>query len=191
MKRSEINELYRLAKACFAANGWRIPPNPKWDITDCGAGSLQRHGIALINLAEEPEYCEKLIYMRRPQVLVMHTHRQKKEDIICRNGRLAFELWEGEPNPENKGQSIRLKRNGEYVEVPAGEPVVLEGGERLTLTPGIWHSFWPESDEAVIGEVSTANDDVNDNVFWDENLDRFPQIEEDEAPAVILVSDKS
>ena len=29
MKRSETNTIYAEAKACFAGNGWALPPNPK------------------------------------------------------------------------------------------------------------------------------------------------------------------
>ena len=40
----------------------------------------------------------------------------------------------------------------------------------------------------LIGEVSTVNDDVTDNVFA-EPIGRFATIEEDEAPLHLLVSD--
>ena len=40
----------------------------------------------------------------------------------------------------------------------------------------------------LIGEVSTVNDDLTDNIFA-EPLGRFSQIEEDEAPLHLLVSD--
>jgi len=45
------------------------------------------------------------------------------------------------------------------------------------------------SDECVIGEVSTANDDLHDNFFAHPDIGRFPGIEEDEAPIVRLLSD--
>jgi D-lyxose ketol-isomerase len=40
----------------------------------------------------------------------------------------------------------------------------------------------------LIGEVSTVNDDNTDNVFREE-IGRFSQIEEDEPPRHLLVSD--
>ncbi len=40
----------------------------------------------------------------------------------------------------------------------------------------------------LIGEVSTVNDDETDNIFR-EPIGRFAQIEEDEAPTHLLVSD--
>ena len=35
----------------------------------------------------------------------------------------------------------------------------------MTLVPGVYHEFYPLSDECIIGEVSTANDDLHDNFF--------------------------
>lgn len=69
-------------------------------------------------------------------------------------------------------------------------PFVLEAGERVTLTPGTYHAFWPESAACVIGEVSTTNDDQHDNFFVDPRIGRFPAIEEDEPAAFPLVTDE-
>ena len=187
MKRSEINRAYREAKACFEKNNWQLPPEPRWDISDFGLGEFDKTGLVLVNLAEEAEYCEKLMYCRNNQVTPLHTHAKKKEDIICRQGRLAMELWARHPETTPKGKSFRLKRNGKEFEVHSGDVAVLEAGERVTLTPGIYHAFWGASEECVIGEVSTANDDVNDNYFVNSEIGRYPGIEEDECPLVRLV----
>ncbi|HEY5228050.1 MAG TPA: D-lyxose/D-mannose family sugar isomerase, partial [Opitutaceae bacterium] len=56
MRRSQINRAYRDALACFARNGWALPPSPRWDITDFGLGDFDRHGLTLVNLAAEPEH---------------------------------------------------------------------------------------------------------------------------------------
>ena len=76
---------------------------------------------------------------------------------------------------------------GEKTEVQSGQPIILNPGERVTIIPGVYHAFWPESDEAVIGEVSTANDDAHDNFFVDKNIGRFPEIDEDESPLLKLL----
>jgi D-lyxose ketol-isomerase len=55
----------------------------------------------------------------------------------------------------------------------------------------MWHSFWAAGGECIIGEVSTANDDLNDNFFLDPGVGRFPAMEEDEPAAVGLVSDRT
>jgi hypothetical protein len=130
------------------------------------------------------------MYSKHRQVTPLHTHKKKKEDIICRSGRLAIELWKGHPNRTRKGAVFSLSRNGEKVKVHSGETIILKPGERVTLTPGIYHAFWPESDEAVIGEVSTANDDSNDNFFVDPDIGRFPGIEEDKPATTRLLWEK-
>ena len=189
MKRSEINKVYLEAKACFEQNGWALPPKPRWDITDFGLGEFDRFGLVLINLAEEPEYCEKLMYARKGQTTPSHTHAQKKEDIICRRGELALELWQGHPEKTGKGASFEVQVNGVMREHASGEVLQISAGERITLTPGIYHAFWPVTEGCIIGEVSTANDDANDNFFLDANIGRFPGIEEDEAAAITLISE--
>ena len=187
MKRSEINRALKQAMRSFKAARWALPPKPRWDVTDCGLGRFDQVGLVLLNLAEQPEYCEKLMYSRHHQVTPMHTHRKKKEDIICRRGELSVELWQGHPEQTRKGETFTLLRNGEKTEVRSGEPILLQSGERVTIVPGVYHAFWPESEEAIIGEVSTANDDAHDNFFVDPNIGRFPQIDEDEAPLVRLL----
>jgi D-lyxose ketol-isomerase len=189
MKRSQINQAIRAASACFSRHGWTLPPNPKWDVTDMGLGRFDEYGLVLVNLAEEDEYCEKLMYARRNQRTPAHTHRMKKEDIIARNGVLVVQVWQGLPGEAKAGEVFELKVNGEARRVASGEMVRLNSGERVTLVPGIYHEFWPETDECVIGEVSTKNDDAHDNFFVDPNIGRFPEVEEDEPPLVKLVSD--
>jgi D-lyxose ketol-isomerase len=68
--------------------------------------------------------------------------------------------------------------------------VELVAGSRVTLVQGVYHEFYPLSDECVIGEVSTANDDLHDNVFVNFDIGRYPGIEEDEPACVNLLSDK-
>jgi D-lyxose ketol-isomerase len=63
-------------------------------------------------------------------------------------------------------------------------------GSRITLVPGVWHAFYPTSDECIIGEVSTANDDLHDNFFLNPDIGRFPGLEEDEPAAIRLISEK-
>lgn len=191
MKRSQINAAILRARAAFAKAGWALPPDPRWDVTDLGLGRFPECGLVLVNLAEEPEYCEKLMYSMKGQVTPLHAHKRKKEDIICRAGVLEVEAWAAHPDACHKGESVELRRNGQPFVARNGEPFQLAAGERVTLTPGIYHAFWAASDGGcVIGEVSTANDDLHDNFFVDPAIGRFPEIEEDEAPVARLVSEK-
>lgn len=189
MKRSEINRAFREATICFAENDWALPPEPRWDMTDFGLGRFFDCGLVLVNLAEEPEYCEKLMFAVRNQVTPLHTHKLKKEDIVCRHGDLAIELWSNRPDAVEKGSSFSVNVNGRAREVTSGDTVRLSAGERITLIPGIYHAFWPESAACIIGEVSTANDDANDNFFVDPGIGRFPKIEEDEPSEITLISE--
>jgi hypothetical protein len=84
---------------------------------------------------------------------------------------------------------MRLQVNGETRDLAAGEALLLSSGERVTLTRGILHAFWADSAYAVLGEVSTGNDDAHDNFFEDPRVGRFSKIEEDETACVKLVSD--
>jgi D-lyxose ketol-isomerase len=188
MKRSEINAAYHAARACFARHGWALPPHPQWDITDFGLGDFIRYGLTLINLAAEPEYCEKLMYARRGQTTPAHTHGKKKEDIICRAGELTLELWPVRPGAHGPA-TVTVPVNGAPVTLSAGARLVLAAGSRITLVPGVWHAFYPTSDECVLGEVSTANDDLHDNFFAEPDVGRFPEIIEDEPAAIRLVSE--
>jgi D-lyxose ketol-isomerase len=189
MKRSDINQLIRSAEKCFVTHGWTPPPNPRWDVTDFGLGTYLRYGLVLINLAEEPEYCEKLMYALKGMTTPAHTHRKKKEDIICRWGELVVQLWEDEKL--SKTGTIPVKINGRLRDVQVNQPLHLHAGERITIVPGVYHEFYPATAECVIGEVSTANDDVNDNIFVNPEIGRFPGVEEDEPALLQLVSDRA
>jgi len=187
MKRSEINTLIRSAEKCFVSHGWALPPQPRWDVTDFGLGTVQRFGLVLINLAEEPEYCEKLMYALQGMTTPAHTHAKKKEDIICRWGLLKVQLWNNKYLEENLPLSVKI--NGQSKAIKSGDTIELRAGERVTLEPGIYHEFAPATTECIIGEVSTANDDQHDNIFVNPDIGRFPTVEEDEPPLLKLISD--
>jgi D-lyxose ketol-isomerase len=175
---------------CYQAHGWALPPNARWDVTDFGLGNWRRFGLVLVNLADEPEYCEKLMYVQKSMTTPAHAHKKKKEDIICRWGKLAVQVWAGEP-ANSAGQAVRVPLNHEEREVSSASIIELEAGSRVTLTPGVYHEFYPVTDECIIGEVSTANDDLHDNFFANPEVGRYPHIEEDEPATVHLISEKA
>lgn len=190
MKRSAINRAWRDALACFTAHHWVLPPRPHWDVTDFGLGDFDRFGLTLVNLAAEPEYCEKLMHARRGQTTPCHTHAHKKEDIICRWGELTLRLWPSRPDAgQATPDDFLVPVNGVSAPIHPGRPFTLAAGSRVTLKPGIWHEFAPASDACIIGEVSTANDDLHDNFFLNPAIGRFPTIEEDEPAAFRLLSE--
>ena len=145
--------------------------------------------MVLVNLADEAEYCEKLMYVQRGMATPAHTHAKKKEDIICRWGELQITMWRGKPNMSLSGP-FSISVNGVSRSAEHGEVLHLSAGERVTLVPGIYHEFVSLSEECIIGEVSTANDDANDNFFINPEVGRFSEIEEDAPATVRLLHEK-
>lgn len=190
MLRSRINRACHEAAAAFTRHGWTLPPDPLWDVTDCGLGRFDEVGLVLVNLAEEPEYCEKLMFSLNGQVTPIHTHLVKKEDIICRSGTIEAVVWGQHPDRSPAGATVHLRRNGQTFIAISGKPFRLSAGERFTLDPGTYHSFWAVDGDAIIGEVSTANDDAHDNIFVDPAIGRYPSVEEDVPPVFQLLRDR-
>ena len=171
-----------------------------WDITDYGLGRFDEVGLCLFTLRNGRLsdlrrgggmcYAEKLLISRRDQLSPMHRHTLKAEDIINRGGAtLAVQLFGSAPDGAFDAQAGgRVLCDGTVRPFGAGEVLKLAPGESVTLMPGDWHAFWAEGGDVLIGEVSTVNDDETDNLFRDD-VGRFARIEEDAAPAHLLVSD--
>jgi len=171
-----------------------------WDITDYGQGRFDTLGLFLFTmrngrLADLKRgggmcYAEKLLISRQDQLSPMHTHAIKAEDIINRGGAtLVVELY----GSDDRGgfaadRGGRVLCDGIAPAFAPGGKLQLAPGESVTLMPGDWHAFWGEGGDVLIGEVSTVNDDLTDNIFR-EPIGRFADIEEDEAPVHLLVSD--
>lgn len=189
MKRSEINRAFGEARESFARHHWALPPQARWDITDFGRGDFVRFGLTLVTLTAEPEYGEKLMFARRGQATPCHSHYLKKEDLVCRVGELSLRLWPTRPATDAADASLPLEIavDGEPCCVTPGGLMVLGPGSRVTIAPGVWHEFFPTSDECILSEVSAAGDDGQDIVFLDESVGRYPLIEEDTAAAVKLI----
>lgn len=116
MKRSEINQYLRDAKARFQRHAFYLPPfaawSPEqyreraadypeiracqlgWDLTDFGRGNYQKDGLLLFTLRngllDHPDYCkpyaEKIMLSQVNQKTPLHYHLHKTEDIINRGG---------------------------------------------------------------------------------------------------------
>lgn len=171
-----------------------------WDITDYGQGKFDELGLFLFTVRNGRQadlksgqgmlYAEKIMISKRDQLSPMHRHWIKAEDIINRGGgTLVLELY----MPDAKGQidrnaEVAVPSDGMLRRLPAGGRLALKPGESVTLLPGLWHAFWGEEGDVLVGEVSTVNDDLTDNFFRDP-IGRFSEIEEDEPPLHLLVSD--
>ena len=133
-------------------------------------------------------YAEKIMMVREGQITPFHFHFVKTEDIINRGaGRLVIELYNSDKKGGFANSTVKVNCDGVMREVAAGGTVKLEPGESITLVPGLYHQFHAEkgAGPALIGEVSSVNDDNVDNRFY-KPLPRYPAIEEDE-PAVLLL----
>jgi D-lyxose ketol-isomerase len=171
-----------------------------WDITDYGQGKFRELGLFLFTVRNGREadlhrgggmcYAEKIMISRQDQVSPMHRHIVKAEDIINRGGAtLALRLYESDPEGHiDYNADVTVATDGVTHRQRAGEVLRLDPGESVTLMPGNWHEFWGDGGDVLIGEVSTVNNDLTDNIFA-RPIGRFAEIDEDEPPLHLLVSD--
>ncbi len=170
-----------------------------WDITDFGLGKFDQIGFSLItlrngNLKKKDQYpktyAEKLLYLKEKQCAPMHFHWNKMEDIINRGGGTVFIRVYNAAKEEQLDTitPVCIHLDGKETVVPAGTQVPLKPGESITLPPYLYHDFEVKTGSVLIGEVSQCNDDNSDNRFY-ENIGRFPEIEEDEAPYRLLCNE--
>ncbi len=172
-----------------------------WDITDFGLGNFDEQGLFLFtvrngNAADLAKgsgmlYAEKAMVSRQNQYSPMHRHASKAEDIINRGGgTLVIELF-GDTNGKcDRTRGTVVYTDGVRNEFPPGHHLKLAPGQSVTLLPNEhWHAFWGEGGDVFVGEVSTVNDDNEDNFYENPAITRFSGIIEDEQPLHLLVSD--
>ena len=175
-----------------------------WDVTDFASGRFEALGLTLFTLRNgTPEggkvYAEKIMFVRENQLTPFHYHALKTEDIINRGGpgkgKLAVQLCNSAPDGGSTSTRRELAQTPVIVfcdgierHVEAGGFVTLGPGESITLPPYLYHQFHAVEGHALIGEVSSFNDDAADNYFFDP-LPRFPEIVEDEPPLRLLCNE--
>jgi D-lyxose ketol-isomerase len=170
-----------------------------WDMTDFGCGDFEKTGLAVFTVrngsledlerAQGELYCEKVIHIAVQQVTPLHFHWGKTEDIINRSGgTLAVQLYNANEDGQLAQSEVTVYTDCVRRQIPAGGIVRLCVGESITLRPYSYHAFWAEGEPVLAGEVSLVNDDQRDNRFY-EAPGRFPEIEEDEPPLYLLVTD--
>lgn len=159
-----------------------------WDLTDFGLGEYEKKGLLLFtvrnganSVANPLPYAEKLMVVLERQVTPMHFHWSKTEDIINRGGgELMIRLQMADKTSERLSEEpFTVYRDGVRTACRPGEEIRLTPGQSITLYPWLYHSFWAENGDCIVGEVSSVNDDATDNRFLDP-VGRFPAIEEDE-----------
>lgn len=219
MNRSQINRIQEEAKIFMNEMNFRLPawaywqpadwPSGKatiseiidnqlgWDITDFGSGDFFRRGLFLFTIRngnphkDNKPYAEKIMIVEEGQETPMHFHWNKMEDIINRGGgNLVLELYNSTSNHTLADTPVEVRIDGVLKRFKPGEKVILQPGESICLTQGLYHRFYgePGKGKVLVGEVSMVNDDTSDNCFL-EKIGRFPSIVEDEVPVHYLVSD--
>ena len=209
MKRSEVNAYIRYNMALMEKHRFMLPDwaffKPEdwkavagscleifengigWDITDFGWGDFEKIGLSLITLRNgniaKPGgnvYCEKIMVVRDGQVTPEHYHVLKTEDIINRGGGLlCMKLWNATEDSKLDSTDVHVQVDGMSKVFKAGETIKLKPGQSVCYTPYLYHTFWAEGGDALVGEVSSVNDDKTDNYFLIPK-GRFSNIEEDE-----------
>jgi len=171
-----------------------------WDITDFGQGDFTKIGLFMFTVRNGDQenlktgqgklYAEKILIVNVDQVTPVHFHWNKMEDIINRGGgRLLIQLYNSTPEEDlDRVNPVQISLDGVMHTIPAGGMVELQPGESITIPPQIYHKFWGADGRLLVGEVSLVNDDNVDNRFRGP-VGRFPQVEEDEPPVYLLVTD--
>ncbi len=172
-----------------------------WDVTDYGLGNFDKTGLGLITIRngcrvkadKYPKvYAEKLLYLREGQTSPNHFHWFKTEDIINRGGgNVLIRVFNSLPDETvDRLSDVTVHSDGITRTVPAGTLIKLTPGDSLWVTQRMYHEFEVESGTGpvLLGEVSQCNDDNNDNRF-ENSLDRFSVIEEDEPPYRVLCNE--
>lgn len=208
MKRSEINSIIKETRTFFAGQNFNLPEwvdwtysqweskGPEcieikrnglgWDVTDFATGDFGNIGLTAITIRngnvkhDRKTYCEKIMMVRVGQVTPVHFHWKKMEDIINRaGGDLCMKLWKADAQEGLSDEDVTIQIDGVTTVIKAGEVLRLRPGASISFEPYIYHTFWAEGEPCMVGEVSTVNDDENDNRFL-EPLGRFSDIIEDE-----------
>ncbi len=168
--------------------------------TDYGQGRFDELGLFLfttrngsiagLSNGKDMFYAEKIMITRENQLSSMHRHNIKAEDIINRSGGdLIIELYApDEDGGIDRESVVTVPSDATQMTLVAGGYLRLIPSQSVTLMPGIWHAFWAEKGDCLVGEVSTVNDDRTDNVF-EMPIGRFSEIAEDVYPLHLLVSD--
>lgn len=171
-----------------------------WTVTDFGLGDFTKEGIVVfttrmgdyrqLSSGSGKLYAEKHIIQRTEQRTPFHRHVTKTEDVVNRGkGTFIMRLFHALDNGNlDEERAIQLQVDGQSRELAPGEAIALRPGEGLTIEPGIYHEFTASGKDTVASEISLANDDANDNFFYDP-VAVGQDIEEDEPPRRLLVQD--
>ena len=171
-----------------------------WTVTDFGLGSFAENGLVVftVRMGDHTKletgrgklYAEKFLVQREGQRTPAHCHRVKTEDVINRSdATLVLHLHHSTSSGDiDEAKKVETFVDGQARSFMPGESIALNNGESLTIEPGVYHDFSAAGGDALAVEISIANDDANDNYFYDP-VAVAQEIEEDEPPRRLLVQD--
>lgn len=170
-----------------------------WDVTDFGSRDFENIGRVLFTVRNgrpgnkhyPKEYAEKLLIDPENQRAPAHYHKSKREDIICRaGGNILVQLTKADESGFPSKKSFTVQVDGCTKRIEPGEIIRLIPGMSINIPPWYIHQFWGEEGTGIShdgkrytlsSEISSVNDDQNDNFFLTESGERFPRIHEDES----------
>ena len=166
-----------------------------WDITDFGSDNFDKIGLTLFTLRNGTlseknniQYAEKLMVLKPNQAIPYHYHKRKIEDIINRYG---GELELGLYHTNNDKKIINYEIDSKTKHIKPFKKIKISEGQSIRLFPFCCHYFkspLKNKKLLIIGEVSSVNNDNNDN-FFPSNAPRFNKIVEDEKIEIPLWKD--
>jgi len=173
-----------------------IPKGAGLDITGFGLDDFNRWGLVALVLVNCKEYCSKWLVLATNQFIPNHCHPKKKETISCEEGVLEIILYgtdDGSGEFDQRQLTADVEVNNRAISVdcslPDGSTMLLPAGTSITLPPGVWHEFGAIGGNALAVEVSTSNNDKDDNTFQNKEIGRFATTIEQDVPGVVVTID--
>jgi hypothetical protein len=162
-----------------------------WKVVDFGAGDFANCGLVvlavcspMIDAAGEPQnkpvqvgtrtypataFSRKFLFVQAGQTEPHHFHRQKerKEVTVLAGAPVRFELAWADGDTALSDKAVEVQVDGIWHSMPAGDSIVIQPGETITLPGELSHIISVAGDglDTIMVETCTANNNNTDNIF--------------------------
>ena len=181
-----------------------------WDITDFGSGDFWNEGLLCFNISNgskaDPKYPKvfsiRICFLIKGQVSSPHWHKSKMEELInFTDTAFGTHVWNVNQNGQrDRYNDVEVEVSGRRFKVKPGDFVELKPFESYTMYPGVIHgpgedyvpANLPEEAHHISGyviEIASVIDDLNDNLYLDEDHRWAVNIVEDEPAKYYLVQE--